>query len=340
LTEPLLGWDVGGANVKAARVSAADDPAPVVVERPFALWRDPGGLADVLQETARRLGPARKMAVTMTAELADCFATQREGVTHVLDAFVQAFPQSETWVYGTDGRFRSPDDARARPREVAAANWVAAATLVARHVRDALLLDVGSTTADIVPILDGCVAARGRTDLERLQSGELVYTGLLRTPACAIAGRLPLRGGSCGVAAELFAIAADAHLWLGRIDEADYTCETPDGRGRSRRECGARLARLVCADLELLSEDDVSAIARHLVLTQERQLGAAIRRVRRRLGDAAPGTAVVVGAGAALALAAAQQAGLSVLDLASQLGAAAARAVPAAAVALLLADAP
>ena len=52
---------------------------------------------------------------------------------------------------------------------------------------DALLIDVGSTTADVVPIVAGRVAATGRNDLERLQAGELVYTGVLRTNLAAIA---------------------------------------------------------------------------------------------------------------------------------------------------------
>jgi len=75
---PVAGWDIGGANIKAALVGGSDDPRPAVVERPFALWREPRRLPAVLAETANRLPPARMMAVTMTAELADCFTTKRE----------------------------------------------------------------------------------------------------------------------------------------------------------------------------------------------------------------------------------------------------------------------
>ena len=158
------------------------------------------------------------MAVTMTAELADCFTTKREGVAFVLDAFHTAFPAIDPWVYGVDGRFRSAAAARKQPLEVAAANWMATATLVARSIPDALLLDVGSTTADVIPIVAGRVAARGRTDPDRLRTGELVYTGALRTPVCAIVRSVPLCGRLCRVAAEHFAVAADVHLWLGWIE--------------------------------------------------------------------------------------------------------------------------
>ena len=217
MTDPVLGWDIGGANVKAALVSTLRDPR--VVERPFALWREPRELPRVLGEIAGSLGGARRMAVTMTAELADCFATKGEGVASVLDAFGVAFPDVRPRVFGVDGRFRSSEAARARPLRVAAANWMASAMLVAEATPDALFVDVGSTTTDIIPIVAGRVVPHGRTDVARLRSGELVYTGLLRTPVCAIVRSLPVRGRRCRVAAELFAIAADAHRWLGHIAE-------------------------------------------------------------------------------------------------------------------------
>ncbi|MBI4520661.1 MAG: H4MPT-linked C1 transfer pathway protein [Gemmatimonadetes bacterium] len=337
MKEPILGWDVGGANLKAARLG--DGGATLeVVERPFALWREPHRLAEALAEVAGGLGGAtRTMAVTMTAELADCFATKREGVAFVLDAFGAAFPGVDSRVYAVDGRFRSMQEATERPLEVAAANWMAAAALVARTSPDAVLLDVGSTTSDVIPIVAGRVAARGRTDPDRLASGELVYTGALRTPICAIVRSLPLGGRSCRVAAEHFAVAADVYRWLERIEDWDYTCDTPDGRGRSRPEAGARLARMVCADLEMVGVEDITAIAEYVARAQVRQIAVAIRQVRRRLGSTFPHLAVLAGQGAFLAEAAAQAAGLATRSLAAQLGPAA-RAAPAAAVALLLAE--
>ena len=337
MKSPILGWDVGGANVKAVLIGEDDPSGPKVLERPFALWREPHRLPEVLAEAAGCLGGARTMAVTMTAELADCFATKREGVAFVLDAFRTAFPDVRPWVYGVDGRFRSAEAARRRPHRVAAANWMASATLVARTFPDALFLDVGSTTTDVIPIVAGRVIARGRTDPARLRTGELVYTGALRTPVCAVVRSVPLRGRRCRVAAELFAVVADVHLWLGRIEESDYTCETPDGRGRGRPEAGARLARMVCADLEMLGSGDVTAIAEHVARAQVRQIAGGVRQVMRRLGSSSPRLAVLAGQGAFLARAAAEHVGLATRDLAEDLGSAAARAAPAAAVAYLLA---
>jgi probable H4MPT-linked C1 transfer pathway protein len=345
INDPIVGWDIGGANIKAVRIGLPEDESgnsrSVVIERFFPLWREPQRLSAVLIEIARSLGdPAINgdTAITMTAELADCFANKSEGVGFVLDAFQEAFPNAEPQVYGVDGKFRSVVTARAEPLRVAAANWMASATIASREFPDAIFLDVGSTTTDIIPILAGEVAPRGRTDSERLATGELVYTGILRTPLCAIVRTVPVNGQQCRVAAEHFAVAADVHLWLGQIEESDYTSETPDGKGRSRSEVGARLARTVCADFDELGENNITAIAEEVARVQISQVGDAIRQVLAASGSTAPSNAVLAGHGAFLARAAAEQNDLNVCYIVDRLGGAAGRMSPAAAVAYLLAD--
>ena len=336
MADAILGWDVGGANVKLARLDEGGRCA--VVEQAFPLWREHERLPALFASMAASARAGAVMAVTMTAELADCFATKRHGVAFVVGSFEAAFPASPLWFYGVDGRFRTAAEARERPLDVAAANWMAGAALVARSQRDALFIDVGSTTTDVVPIVDGRVVAEGRTDTGRLRTGELVYTGCLRTPLAAIVRSAPVGRAMCPVAAEHFAIAADVYLWLGEIDESEYTCETPDGRGRSREASAARLARIVCADREMLDDEAVTAIAKHAARAQIRHIAVGVRGVLRRLGSAAPRVAVVAGSGAFIARRAARAAGLGVRDLSDDVGLGAARATPAAAVALLLAE--
>jgi hypothetical protein len=215
--------------------------------------------------------------------------------------------------------------ARARPLDVAAANWVATALSVADAFADALLIDVGSTTADVIAIVGGRVAARGRTDLERLLAGELVYTGALRTNLAAIAPRVPVRGGWCPVASELFAVSGDVHLVLGHL--AGYDGSTPDGRPATVAFARERIARLVCADADQLAADEIDAIAAFLHGEQLRQLEEAARRVAVALPAEAP--VVAVGAGAFLARDVAARLGRAVEN--GELG-------PAAALATLLAE--
>ena len=244
-----LAMDIGGANTKAAWLHGA---SLRTVSRPFEVWRDREALATVLREVAAEAGPADAVAITMTAELSDAFRTKREGVAFVLDAAEDALGDRPLSVLTTAGELVSVAAARARPWDVAAANWVATALAVADAHPDALLIDVGSTTTDIVPIAAGRVAATGHNDLERLLAGELVYTGVLRTNLAAIAPRVPVRGGWCPVASEYFAISADVHLVLGQLAPEAYDCPTPDGRPATVAFARERIARLVCADVEQL----------------------------------------------------------------------------------------
>src|SRR3954451_16922343 len=277
-----LAVDIGGANVKAAWLRGT---SLRTVSRPFEVWRDRRALGGVLREVAAEVaaGPADAVAITRNAELSDAFRTKREGVAFVLDAAGDALGDRPLSVLTTAGELVSVEAARTRPWDVAAANWVATAVAVAGAHPDALLVDVGSTTTDIVPIAAGRVAASARTDLERLLGGELVYPGVLRTSLAAIAPHVPVRGGWCPVSSECFAISADVHLVLGRLAPEAYDCPTPDGRAATVAFARERIARLVCADVEQLDGDEVDAIASFLCERQLRQIEHAARRVQRPL---------------------------------------------------------
>ncbi len=317
----VIGVDIGGANLKAA---TADGRALSVA---FALWREPRALAERLRRLFRRLprdrsgrlrGSARqaRLAVTMTGELCDCYATKREGVGAILDGVRQAARHTAALVWSTQGRFITPDEARADPLRVAAANWHALATFAGRFApnRAALLIDVGSTTTDVIPLWQGRPRPSGWTDLERLTSSELVYTGVRRTPVCAVLGQ--------GVAAEFFATMHDAYLLLKKCPEEPRNYDTADGRPATRAGAHARMARMLCSDGEELPAAAALRLAR---VAQQRQVGAvgrAVQIVAANLPEP-PAMAIVVGAGEFLARAAlrsiAMPSGFRVLSLRRQL---------------------
>jgi probable H4MPT-linked C1 transfer pathway protein len=335
----ILGWDIGGVNTKVARVVATGSKPPTLTATclPYELQRDPGALAANLirlgNEVRRdRPGPH---AVTMTAELSQAFRTKREGVNHVLGALNEAFPGEDLWIYTVSGEFLAPNQARERPLDVGASNWAATARLVGRFVTDCILIDIGTTSTDIIPIVGGEPRSIGQTDPERLRSGELVYTGALRTPVEAVASQVPLWGGQAGVSADGFALIGDAHLWLGRLRPEDYTVSSPDGRPATREFAGERLARVVCADREMLDQAAVDGIAAALAEAQLARVVSALGQVRAR--QAGLDCAVVTGLGDFIAVEAAGRTGLRVIALAEFVGDAA-RNAPAVAVAWLLAE--
>jgi (4-(4-[2-(gamma-L-glutamylamino)ethyl]phenoxymethyl)furan-2-yl)methanamine synthase len=334
----ILGWDIGGVNTKVARLRPGDEGLILrTVSLPYEVQREPGALVPMLLAAAREVGgePSDIHAVTMTAELSQAFRTKREGVGFVLDALQAAFPGSAVQVYTVDGRFVVPHEAREWPLSVGASNWAATANWVARTIPTCVLIDIGTTSADLIPVIDGQVAAVGQTDPERLLSGELVYSGALRTPAEAIVQQVPLWGGQAGVSADGFALIGDAHLWRGNLSSDDYTCRAPDGRPATKVFAGERLARMVCADRDMLDDSAIDGIATALADAQVRTLVQALDRLRARWPAIA--VAVVTGLGDFIAADAARAAGLATFSLADQLGPAS-RTAPAAAVAWLLSE--
>lgn len=295
----VIGLDIGGANLKAAHTTGAARSVA------FELWKRPADLPRELEALVSALPPADLLAVTMTAELCDCFRTKRDGVSAVLDAVAHVannLGSLPVRVWQTDGTLVTIDEARAEPLKTAAANWLALATLVARWCPDrpGVLIDIGSTTTDIIPIRAGHPVPRGRTDTGRLRSGELLYTGVRRTPICAVVSHVPWRGAACAVAAELFATTLDAYLVLGDIPEDPAGHATADGRPATREFARERLARIICADRETFTTDDARTTADAVAAAHSRQIETALRRVLNDLVDR-PATFVTSGTGEFLA---------------------------------------
>lgn len=296
----VLGLDIGGANTKAAFMVVCD--AQVTEFKSaleyFPFWkRSVSEFVCLLSEMKNKLCGTNGLdivCVTMTAELSDAFRTKSKGVNQVLDCVVKVFDETSVLVLDVDAKLVSVAAARSEPLTVASANWAATGWMVAQRISDCVVVDVGSTSTSIIPITNGAVSAFGKTDLDKLANGELVYTGGLRTNVAATVQVLPLRGRNVRVASELFAQSGDVHLVLGNINADDYTVETADGKEKTRLAALVRLARVVCADVEMLTETEIMQLAQHVYERQVLQIAYGLNQVFDRLDRCAKEFPVVV----------------------------------------------
>lgn len=240
----VIGWDIGGVHLKAVR--AEDGRVVKAAQYASPLRGGTARLAEAFAQARDEMGRAERNVITMTGELADTFASRADGVEQLAKLAARALGDVSIYA-GPRGYVRS-EDARACCNEIASANWHAAAALVAKRLGDALFIDLGSTTTDIVPIVGGKVAARGYTDAQRLAAGELVYTGMVRGFVMATAERAPLRGSWMPLINENFATMADVHRILGTLPAGVDLMVTADGREKTIEASRARLARMVGCD--------------------------------------------------------------------------------------------
>lgn len=288
----VIGWDLGGANLKLAliehgRVSQA-------TQIPCPIRQEVSKFDDALEE-ALRLCPAEALhAVTMTGELSDVFSDRAEGVAYLV-AMMREATDGEALFYGVRSGFLDCIRAVERSAEIASANWHASAAFVARSIPDALFIDVGTTTTDLIPLAGGAVAARGYNDGERLTEGELIYSGTVRTPVMAVTRTAPFKGRMQGIAAERFATMADVWRVLGELAPDADPYPTPDGKGKSTQESAARLARMVGRDLNEAGLLAVIDLARYFAQCQldAIEADAVVLTLREDLAADAP----VIGAG-------------------------------------------
>jgi probable H4MPT-linked C1 transfer pathway protein len=300
MTGRTLGWDVGGAHLKLAFVEEGRIAA--TLQLPCALWRGLDELRHAMTLALADLPAIDRHAITMTGELADLFPDRARGVAAILDVLAEFLPAERLAIYTTEGAFIGANQARAEPRLVASANWHATALHLARTLSDGMLLDIGSTTTDLVPVIGGAIAARGLTDGERLATGELLYTGIVRTPLAALARFAPFGGRTVGIMAELFATAADAHRLAGTLPEGADLLPAADGRGKTPAESRARLARMIGMDEADAAESAWRQLAAFFVRRQTRRIEEAVELVLSGV-DLAEGVPII-GAGTGRFLAA------------------------------------
>jgi hypothetical protein len=275
----MIGIDVGGANLKVVSGEG-------VCIHYCPLWEN-APITTLLEQYATR--PGEEAAVVMSGELADCFENKMDGIKFIVKAVKDAFELAR--FYGTDGRFHET----AVP-QLAAANWLASADYLRARYPDAVLLDIGSTTADIIP-LASFERLKGLTDLHRLQKGYLVYTGILRGNIATLLQSVVLDAKPTPVSSEYFATSADAHLVLGHITPEQYSCDTPDKKEKTMEAAQRRLARVVCADLDEIGIDGAYQVAAQF---WEKQKSLVCDKVRRVMEEAGTGQILVAGIGAPL----------------------------------------
>lgn len=297
----VLALDIGGANTK--KLLAEEEEILKSEIYYFPVWKKKKKLRGFLREL--REG-ADRVAITFTAELSDAFESKLQGLRYLAAICEEVFKNP---LYLSIEKKLLRYGEIQEPMKLAAANFAASVYYLEEKFHDGILLDVGSTTSDIIPFRRGVILYE-KSDLQRLQKNQLVYTGALRTPLNCITSAVPFKNQLTRIAAEYFAITADAYTILGLV--RDYSCDAPDSRGKDAQSCMQRVARLLCADLEDIGESAAIGICEHVRSRQAEQIACALEAVAR---EHKLSRAYVCGVGSFLGKDACKLAGIEAVDL-------------------------
>jgi probable H4MPT-linked C1 transfer pathway protein len=295
----ILGLDIGGANTKAALIKFHDleiiESFSYIEYFPFweqSLTQIPKMFKRItsrIEKTTKiKMKNIHSIAITITAELSDAFQTKREGINVILNALDTIFDKHKMHFISTSSEFIDFNKAKNNYLAIAAANWVSTALFLGKYIPKCILIDAGSTTIDIIPILNSKPNTKGKTDVERLMNHELVYTGGLRATIPSITHFIPFRGNKIRISFEKFALISDIHRILGNITEEEYLNDTADNRSKSLDDCYARLARVICMDIETISKEELNQIAYYIYEKQLEIISLEIQEFMKSLTDRIP----------------------------------------------------
>lgn len=275
----VIGWDIGGAHVKACRLAGGQ--VLDVVQWPCPLWQGIEHLEHVLAQAAARWPGLKRArhAVTMTGEMVDLFAHREHGVQRIAALLAHSLPAPQ--FFAGDAPWCDAASVGRHWPQIASANWLASARHTARALpgEAGMLVDIGSTTTDLIAFERGGVPTASRSDVQRLASGELVYQGVVRTPLCGVARRIAWRGQRLNVMNEFFATTADVYRLTGELPAAHDQQPSADSAPKDMAHTQARLARMIGLDARDANENEWLAFARAWRAQQIAELRSQIDRV-------------------------------------------------------------
>lgn len=307
MAESIIGWDIGGAHIKAVHIDQ-DGRVLNAQQQACPLWMGLDQLTLAVNHTMQSFNVKDSHvnhAITMTGELVDLFSDRQAGVNQIAQCMADLLLNNVRFYQITDtpkARFIALAQVAQQAHAIASANWHASASWLASQIDAAILVDIGSTTTDIVTIKDAHVVLNGTTDAQRMQLGSLIYTGVVRTPVMALTQTLTVDGVSTHIAAEHFATMADVYRLTAELPAGVDMSKTADGADKTIAASARRLARMVGYDVDDKSMDIWVDLAHDCRVRHMQMLSAAITR------QMEPGMKIMgAGAGAFLVEALAKQ---------------------------------
>jgi len=235
----IIGWDIGGAHIKAAKINFKKKTSKT--EQIYSpIWKNINNLKNSIKSIKKKLGKTNYHAITMTAELSDIFPNRENGVKYIIKLSSKILGEKNIFFYSKKN-FLKKKSAIKKTFELNSMNWHATASFISNFFPNCILVDIGSTTTDITPIKKNEIISNGTSDYQRLKSNELIYLGVLRTPIQAVEKKRNLIN-------ENFANLGDVYRVLNKIPNTLDLLPTLDNKTKNKHDSARRIARIFGKD--------------------------------------------------------------------------------------------
>lgn len=256
----FLGVDIGGAHLKLVGTNIKKKVIFVSYLK-CPIWEDINNLRLHLTSLKAKIDINYVICcITMTAELCDCFENRNSGVKKIFSIC----KESGLNFFFFSNSFCAPTK-KLCTSSVSSMNWLAPAVFLKEKIKNAILIDFGSTTTDITIIQNYHLSNLGYTDFDRLKNSELVYTGIVRTPIFSISKSLLIEGMKLTIIPEQFSNMADIYRIRDSLPKNVDLFSTMDKKDKSKISSLKRVSRNFGFDYTKSCKKLLIAISKKLI---------------------------------------------------------------------------
>ena len=269
----FLGIDIGGAHIK---IVGLDKQKKIILVKyiKFYFWKNKAKLFKFFDFINSISTPHTKIGITLTAELCDIFETRIDGFKKIYNECKRL--KNKFFFYTSS---KEVFTVKSNTKKIISMNWHATGKFISKNLSNAVIVDFGSTTTDIICIKNKIIKNLSFDDFSRLKNNELIYTGLTRTPIFGIMNELSLNGINYPVIPEFFSSMSDVYRINKSLDKILDIDDTADNTEKNLNQSFIRVARNFGFDFDKSNKELLKKISRKLINCQMNKIAVSLDKL-------------------------------------------------------------
>ncbi len=248
--------DFGIDTLKLVIMNVYEPSEPFNFQRiPLSLRRDRKILMAEVKSLLRSIADYQIQKFILTSTASSVFDSAYEHIKFINDVVSKFIYETNILWWSIDCEFVSGKQAITKPEKVCSAGWKALAKTLSLKSKNTLIVEFGARSTSIIPINNGKIKSKARSDFERIQSKELLFFGALETNAAFIEPILKINNKEYALSWEYHANTADIFLVSEDIDTSDYVNNTPDGKEKNIKAALKRIRKMFSINNDKLIDD-------------------------------------------------------------------------------------